>query len=81
MDPGNWATDLAAGSKYNYQLLFIVLLSSLCGIFLQTLSCRLGIAAQLDLAQACREHLPPLLSLLLWVTAEIAIAACDLAEV
>ena len=80
MDPGNWATDLAAGSTYGYRLLWVVALSSLMAVVLQTLCCRLGIATGLDLAQACRRHLPPWSVLPLWLLAEVAIVACDLAE-
>ncbi|MDP9158708.1 MAG: Nramp family divalent metal transporter [Acidobacteriota bacterium] len=81
MDPGNWATDLAAGSKYNYTLLSVILLSNFMAILLQTLSIRLGVATGRDLAQTCREQFSRPVSLFLWVLAEIAIAACDLAEV
>jgi len=81
MDPGNWATDLAAGSAYNYKLLFLVMTSNLIAIFLQTLALRLGIAGQVDLAQACRENFWRPVSLAMWILAEIAIVACDLAEV
>jgi manganese transport protein len=81
MDPGNWATDLGGGSKYGYTLLSAVLISSLMAIFLQALSAKLGIATGRDLAQACREHYSRRTSAVLWVLCEIAIAACDLAEV
>jgi manganese transport protein len=81
MDPGNWATDLGGGSKFGYTLLSVVLLSSLMAIFLQGLSARLGIATGRDLAQACREHYSPRVRIGLWVLCEVAIAACDLAEV
>src|ERR1700684_3923868 len=81
MDPGNWATDLGGGSKFGYTLLSVVLLSSLMAIFLQALSARLGIATGRDLAQACREHYSPRVRIALWVLCEVAIAACDLAEV
>ncbi len=81
MDPGNWATDLGGGSKYGYALLSAVLISSLMAIFLQALSAKLGIATGRDLAQACREHYSPRTTAVLWVLCEIAIAACDLAEV
>jgi manganese transport protein len=81
MDPGNWATDLAAGSKYGYTLLFVVMASSLLAILLQSLALKLGIAAERDLAQACREHYSRPVTIALWLFAEIAIAACDLAEV
>ena len=80
MDPGNWATDLAAGSTFGYRLLWVVALSSLMAVLLQSLCCRLGIATGLDLAQACRRHLPGALRLPLWLLAEVAIVACDLAE-
>jgi manganese transport protein len=80
MDPGNWATDLAAGSRYGFQLLWVVALSSLMAFLLQSLCCRLGIATGLDLAQACRQLLPRLWHLPLWLLAEVAIVACDLAE-
>ncbi len=81
MDPGNWATDIAGGSKFGYALLPVILLSGLAAMFLQWLSLRLGIASGLDLAQACRQRFPPVVARLLWVTCEIAITACDLAEV
>jgi manganese transport protein len=81
MDPGNWATAIQAGSRYGYQLLFVVLLSSLAAIVLQCLSLRLGIATGKDLAMQCREHYSPPVARVLWLFAEIAIVACDLAEV
>lgn len=81
MDPGNWATDLGGGSKFGYTLLSAVLISSLMAIFLQALSAKLGIATGRDLAQACREHYSRRTTAVLWVLCEIAIAACDLAEV
>jgi manganese transport protein len=81
MDPGNWATDIAGGSKFGYTLLSIVFLSSLMAMFLQALSAKLGIASGRDLAQACREHYSHRTGIFLWVICEIAIAACDLAEV
>src|SRR5689334_8771783 len=81
MDPGNWATDLAAGSTYGYTLLAAVLLSSLMAILLQALAARLGLATGLDLAQACRAHYRPRVNLALWFLCEIAIIACDMAEV
>lgn len=81
MDPGNWATDLAGGSRYGYTLLFVVLLSSMMAVLLQTLSAKLGIATGRDLAQACHDHYSKPVGLLLWVLCEIAICACDLAEV
>ena len=81
MDPGNWATDLAGGSKYNYSLLTVIMMSNLMAILLQSLSLKLGIATGRDLAQACRDHYSKPVSFCLWVICEIAIAACDLAEV
>ena len=81
MDPGNWATDLGGGSKFGYTLLSVVLLSSLMAMLLQTLSAKLGIATGRDLAQACRDHYSRPVRIGLWVLCEIAIAACDLAEV
>src|SRR3989475_107781 len=81
MDPGNWATDLAGGSKFGYTLLSVILLSNLMAILLQGLPSRLGIVTGRDLAQACRDHYSRPASLALWVLCEIAIAACDLAEV
>src|ERR671923_3023146 len=81
MDPGNWATDLAGGSAFGYTLLSIILLSNLMAILLQTLCARLGIATQRDLAQACRDHFSAPVSFALWILCELAISACDLAEV
>ncbi|CAN5571522.1 Nramp family divalent metal transporter [soil metagenome] len=81
MDPGNWATDIEAGSKFGYGLLFVVLLASLAAMLLQTLCVRLGLVAQKDLARACRERYPPAVNRFLWIGAELAIVACDLAEV
>ena len=81
MDPGNWATDLQAGSRYGYTLLFVIMLSNLLAILLQALALKLGIATGRDLAQACRESYSKPVSIALWVIAEIAIGACDLAEV
>lgn len=81
MDPGNWATDLAGGSKYNYTLLCVILLSSIMAMFLQRLSLKLGIVTGHDLAQSCRYHYGKGAAIPLWIAAEIAIAACDLAEV
>src|SRR5437868_12343096 len=81
MDPGNWATSLAGGSKFGYALLFVALLSNLMAILLQALCARLGIGAGRDLAQACRDAFPPAVSRPLWVLAEVAICATDLAEV
>jgi manganese transport protein len=81
MDPGNWATDLAAGSRYGYTLLFVVMASNLMAILLQSLALKLGVATGRDLAQACRERYSKPVSIGLWLFAEVAIAACDLAEV
>ena len=80
MDPGNWATDLAAGSHYGYKLLWVVGISSLMAMVLQSLCCRLGIGSGLDLAEACAKALPSPLRIPLWLLAELAIVACDLAE-
>src|SRR5215468_5566799 len=81
MDPGNWATDLAAGSRFSYSLLFVIMLSNLMAILLQSLCIKLGVATGRDLAQACRDHFSRPVAMGLWVVCEIAIAACDLAEV
>jgi len=81
MDPGNWATDIAGGAQFGYLLLSVILLSNLMAIVLQGLSARLGIATGRDLAQACRDHFSKPVNLGLWVLCEIAIIACDLAEV
>jgi manganese transport protein len=81
MDPGNWATDLAGGARFGYTLLSVVMISNLMAILLQALAARLGIASGRDLAQACRDHFSPVTTVVLWVLCEIAIAACDLAEV
>ena len=81
MDPGNWATDLAGGSKYGYTLLFVIMVSNLLAILLQSLSLKLGIATGRDLAQACRERYSRTTGFALWISAEIAIAATDLAEI
>jgi manganese transport protein len=81
MDPGNWATDLAGGSGFGYTLLSVILLSNLMAILLQALCARLGIATQRDLAQACHDHYSPAVSFALWIICELAICACDLAEV
>src|SRR6187551_2262013 len=81
MDPGNWATDLAGGSRYGYSLLSVILISNLMAILLQHLCVKLGVATGRDLAQACRDHYPKPIVWFLWVLCEIAIAACDLAEV
>lgn len=80
MDPGNWATDLEGGARFGYTLLWVLLLSNLIALLVQTLAARLGIASGRDLAQACREQYPRPVAYALWVLAEIAIAACDLAE-
>jgi manganese transport protein len=80
MDPGNWATDIAGGSKFGYTLLSVILLSNLMAVLLQGLCVRLGVATGKDLAQACRDYFHPSVSFMLWVLCEIAIAACDLAE-
>jgi len=81
MDPGNWATDLAGGARFGYTLLSVILASNLMAILLQALTVRLGIVTGRDLAQACRDHYSRPVSFALWVLCEIAIAACDLAEV
>jgi manganese transport protein len=81
MDPGNWATDIAGGSRFGYTLLFVIMLSNLMAILLQSLSLKLGVATERDLAQLCHEAYGKHVSFALWVLAEIAIAACDLAEV
>jgi manganese transport protein len=81
MDPGNWATDLAGGSMFGFTLLSVILLSNLMAILLQSLCAKLGIVTGRDLAQACRDHYSPPVAFVLWVLCEIAICACDLAEV
>ncbi|AKF94909.1 manganese transporter [Brevibacillus laterosporus] len=81
MDPGNWATDLAGGSQFGYTLLSVILLSNIMAMFLQALAGKLGIVTGRDLAQACRDHYSKPVAMVLWVLCEIAIAACDLAEV
>lgn len=81
MDPGNWATDLAGGSRYGYTLLFVIMLSNLMAILLQSLALKLGVATERDLAQACRESYSRPVTIFLWLFAEVAICACDLAEV
>ena len=81
MDPGNWATDLAGGARFGYTLLSVIMLSNLMAILLQALAARLGIASGRDLAQACRDSYSRTTTVLLWILCEIAIAACDLAEV
>lgn len=81
MDPGNWATDLEGGARFGYRLLWVLVMSNAMAILLQSLSARLGIASGRDLAQACRETYPRPINLALWALCEVAIAACDLAEV
>ena len=81
MDPGNWATDIGGGSKFGYTLLSVIVLSNFMAMLLQALSAKLGIATGRDLAQACRDHYSRRTGIALWVLCEIAIAACDLAEV
>jgi manganese transport protein len=81
MDPGNWATDLAGGARFGYTLLSVILISNLMAILLQALAVKLGLVTGRDLAQACRDHYSRPVSFVLWVLCEIAIAACDLAEV
>jgi manganese transport protein len=81
MDPGNWATDIAGGSRFGYKLIWVILLANLMAILFQTLSARLGIVFGRDLAQACRDHYSKTISFILWIICEVAIAACDLAEV
>jgi manganese transport protein len=81
MDPGNWATDLAGGARFGYTLLSVIMISNLMAILLQALAARLGIASGRDLAQACRDHYARPVTIGLWLLCEIAIAACDLAEV
>src|SRR5256885_8339621 len=79
MDPGNWATDIEGGSKFGYQLIWVLLMSNLMAILLQYLSARLGLVRGLDLAQASRETFPRFINIPLYILAEIAIAACDMA--
>jgi manganese transport protein len=81
MDPGNWATDIAGGSQFGYALIWVLLMSNIMALLLQSLSARLGVVRQLDLAQASRKSYPPVVNFCLWILAEVAIAACDLAEV
>ena len=81
MDPGNWATDIAGGAQFGYTLLSVILISNVFAIILQHLSVKLGIVAERDLAQACKDHFHPIVNFILWIFCEIAIAACDLAEV
>src|SRR5215218_5902932 len=81
MDPGNWATDLQGGARFGYRLIWVLLMSNLMAVLLQTLSARLGLITGRDLAQACRDSYSPFVRWVLFVLCEIAIAACDLAEV
>src|SRR5687768_14484986 len=81
MDPGNWATDLAGGSAFGYTLLSVILLSNIMAIVLQALAAKLGIVTGRDLAQACRDHYSRPVGFMLWIICELAIVACDLAEV
>src|SRR5689334_6347893 len=81
MDPGNWATDLEGGARFGYQLLWVLVMSNAMAILLQTLSARLGIVSGRDLAQACRETYSRPVNVSLWMLCEVAIGACDLAEV
>src|SRR6059058_3264613 len=81
MDPGNWATDLEGGARFGYRLLWVLVMSNIMALLLQTLSARLGIVSGRDLAQACRDHYSKTVSIALWILCEIAIVACDLAEV
>ena len=81
MDPGNWATDLAGGARFGYRLIWVILLANLMAIMFQALSARLGIVYGRDLAQACRDHYSKTINFILWIICEVAIAACDLAEV
>ncbi|XCI75618.1 MAG: Nramp family divalent metal transporter [Flavobacteriales bacterium] len=81
MDPGNWATDIAGGAQFGYTLLSVILVSNIFAILLQYLAVKLGVVTERDLAQACRDHYPPTINFILWILCEIAIAACDLAEV
>lgn len=81
MDPGNWATDIAAGSKFGYKLIWVILISNIMAIFFQTLCARLGIVTGKDLAQACRSHYNKFVNYILWILCEIAIVSTDIAEV
>ncbi len=81
MDPGNWATDIAGGAQFGYTLLTVILISNFFAILLQHLALKLGVVAERDLAQACRDNYTPTVNFILWVLCEIAIAAYDLAEV
>src|SRR5437660_12096496 len=81
MAPGNWGTDLEGGARFGYQLLWVLVMSNIMALLLQTLSSRLGIVTRRDLAQACRDEYPRSVSYTLWILCELAIIACDLAEV
>src|SRR5215212_7798325 len=81
MDPGNWGTDLAGGAKFGYALLWVILASNLMAMLLQTLCARLGLVTGRDLAQACRDYYKKPMAIMLWLLCEVAIIACDLAEV
>ena len=81
MDPGNWATDIAGGSEFGYKLIWVLLMSNLIAVLLQSLSARLGIVRGMDLAQASKNAYPKWANIPLYILAEIAIAACDLAEI
>src|SRR5947209_14353114 len=81
MDPGNWATDITGGAVYNYSLLSVILIANFTAIFLQALAAKLGIVTGRDLAQACRDAYPRPLGQFLWLSAEVGIVACDIAEV
>src|ERR1051325_253648 len=81
MDPGNWATDLEGGARFGYALIWVLLMSNLMAVLLQTLAARLGVVTGHDLAQACRQEYSPRVNFTLWLLAEVAIAATDLAEV
>src|SRR4051812_22826786 len=81
MDPGNWASDVEGGARFGYQLLWVLVAANLVALLMQTLAARLGVAARLDLAQACRMFYPRATNLALWALCELAIIACDLAEV
>jgi manganese transport protein len=81
MDPGNWATSLSGGAAFGYSLLSVILLSNVMAMLLQAAAVRLGVASGLDLAQSCRRHLPPWVNLFLWLACEVAVVACNLAEV
>src|SRR5438309_7095269 len=81
MDPGNWATDLEGGARFGYTLIWVLLMSNLMAVLLQTLAARLGVVTGHDLAQACRAEYSRVLNAVLWMLAEVAIAACDLAEI